>query len=196
MRCARSCVRRAEPGAGSRRDDPAPEYLGWRRQCAVFDASLARMRAAAPRARRFRGARMPSRARSREQGRSRERRHRYFRGWARTACCNTPLSRAATSTRRRFWRPATPLTPAGRRNWLVITEGNETDFSRIEDDILELCKRFKVRSVAYDPWAATQLAQRLSSQNVPVVEFRATTAQLLGADQGARRRHAGRAHRA
>ena len=60
-------------------------------------------------------------------------------------------------------------------NWLVITEGNETDFSRIEDDILDLCKRFKVRSVAYDPWAATQLAQRLSSQNVPVVEFRANT---------------------
>src|SRR5947209_4708028 len=24
-----------EPGAGSRGDDPAPEYLGWRRQCVV-----------------------------------------------------------------------------------------------------------------------------------------------------------------
>src|SRR6185312_5104687 len=60
-------------------------------------------------------------------------------------------------------------------NWLVITEGNETDFSRIEDDILDLCKRFEVLSVAYDPWAATQLAQRLAAQKVPVVEFRATT---------------------
>ena len=30
-------------------------------------------------------------------------------------------------------------------------------------------------SIAYDPWAATQLAQRLSDQGLPMVEFRATT---------------------
>ena len=60
-------------------------------------------------------------------------------------------------------------------NWLTVTDGNETDFSRIEDDVLELCRRFKVLSMAYDPWAATQFAQRLQAENVPVVEFRANT---------------------
>ena len=30
-------------------------------------------------------------------------------------------------------------------------------------------------SVAYGPWSATQLAQRLSAERVPVIEFRANT---------------------
>ena len=59
--------------------------------------------------------------------------------------------------------------------YLVITEGNETDFSRIEDDLLEFCRRFRVLSVAYDPWAATQFAQRMMAQDVPMIEYRAST---------------------
>jgi phage terminase large subunit-like protein len=59
--------------------------------------------------------------------------------------------------------------------YLTITAGNETDFSVIESDVLDLCRRFGVVSVAYDPWAATQLAQRLIAENVPMVEFRANT---------------------
>jgi phage terminase large subunit-like protein len=58
---------------------------------------------------------------------------------------------------------------------LIVTPGNETDFSMIEDEIVELCRRFNVQSVAYDPWGSTQLAQRLRDQNVPMIEFRATT---------------------
>jgi phage terminase large subunit-like protein len=59
--------------------------------------------------------------------------------------------------------------------YLTVTEGNETDFSRIEDDLLEFMRRFRILSVAYDPWAATQFAQRMIAQDVPMVEFRATT---------------------
>jgi phage terminase large subunit-like protein len=59
--------------------------------------------------------------------------------------------------------------------YLTITPGNETDFGTIEADILDLCKRFEVLSLAYDPWAATQLAQRLGAEGVPVIEFRANT---------------------
>ena len=58
---------------------------------------------------------------------------------------------------------------------LVVTAGNETDYSTIEDDILDWCKRFRVVSMAYDPWASTQLAQRLQSRKVPMIEFRSTT---------------------
>ncbi|HSR78748.1 MAG TPA: terminase TerL endonuclease subunit [Xanthobacteraceae bacterium] len=58
---------------------------------------------------------------------------------------------------------------------LIVTPGEETDFQTIEDDIVDLCKRFRVESVAYDPWGSTQLAQRLGAQGVPVVEFRSTT---------------------
>ena len=58
---------------------------------------------------------------------------------------------------------------------LIITPGEETDFSYIENELVDLCKRFRVESVAYDPWAATQLAQRLDAMRVPVVEFRSST---------------------
>jgi phage terminase large subunit-like protein len=33
--------------------------------------------------------------------------------------------------------------------YLIVTPGNETDFGAIESDILDLCKRFDVQSVAY-----------------------------------------------
>jgi phage terminase large subunit-like protein len=59
--------------------------------------------------------------------------------------------------------------------YLTITEGNETDFARIEDDLQDLCRRFRVLSVAYDPWAATQFAQRMTALNIPMIEFKATT---------------------
>jgi phage terminase large subunit-like protein len=62
--------------------------------------------------------------------------------------------------------------------WLTVTSGNETDFGTIEDDLVELCRRFRVLSLAYDPWSATQLAHRLAAQGVPVVEFRMNTENL------------------
>jgi phage terminase large subunit-like protein len=58
---------------------------------------------------------------------------------------------------------------------LIVTPGNETDFSWIESDILDLCKRFRVGSLAFDPWNSIHLAQRLQSQGVPCVEFRSNT---------------------
>lgn len=58
---------------------------------------------------------------------------------------------------------------------LVITPGNETDYSVIETDAVDWCKRFDVRSFAYDPWGSTQLAQRLQAQGVPTMEFRSGT---------------------
>lgn len=58
---------------------------------------------------------------------------------------------------------------------LVITPGNETDFATIEADVIDICSRFNVISLAYDPWGATQFAQRLADERINVVEFRATT---------------------
>jgi phage terminase large subunit-like protein len=63
----------------------------------------------------------------------------------------------------------------GAGGHMIATPGNEIDFSRIEDDLLKDCAAYEVGSVAYDPWSATQLAQRLQAQGVPVIEFRATT---------------------
>lgn len=34
---------------------------------------------------------------------------------------------------------------------LVVTSGNETDFDEIESDVRQLCSRFQVISIGYDP---------------------------------------------
>jgi len=84
------------------------------------------------------------------------------------------------------------------KDWLIITLGNETDFGRIEADVLELCGRFRVLSVAYDPWAALQMSQRLVAKNVPMMELRPTvqnfsapTKELDAAMRSGRLRHDG-----
>ncbi|WP_188262626.1 terminase large subunit [Azospirillum tabaci] len=56
--------------------------------------------------------------------------------------------------------------------WLEVTDGNITDFGCIEEDILDLCDRFQVEAVAYDPHQATMLVTRLQQKNVPVIEYR------------------------
>jgi len=55
--------------------------------------------------------------------------------------------------------------------WLTQTPGETTDFSMIEEAILECCASFEVQAVTYDPWSATQLAQRMMERNVPMVEY-------------------------
>ena len=43
----------------------------------------------------------------------------------------------------------------GGAGHLVVTPGNKTDFNHIESDILDLCRRFRVVSLGYDPRQAT-----------------------------------------
>lgn len=81
---------------------------------------------------------------------------------------------------------------------LVVTPGNETDYGLIEDDIRDLCRRFQVVSIGYDPWQSTQLSQRLRADGIPMFEFRATTqnfspaiVEIDAAMRGGRLRHDG-----
>jgi phage terminase large subunit-like protein len=60
---------------------------------------------------------------------------------------------------------------AGR---LTVTPGDVLDFEMVENDLIEDSSRFNVSEIAYDPWQATQLAQRLQAQGAAVIEFRNT----------------------
>ena len=62
--------------------------------------------------------------------------------------------------------------------WLTQTPGETTDFSMIEEAILEYCASFDVQAVCYDPWSATQLAQRMMERNVPMVEYPMTVSTM------------------
>lgn len=58
---------------------------------------------------------------------------------------------------------------------LISTPGDVLDFDQVEQDLEEDRDGNHLREVGYDPWQATQLAQRLTEQKVPMVEVRATT---------------------
>ncbi len=61
---------------------------------------------------------------------------------------------------------------------LVVTPGNETDFDEIEGDVRQLCSRFQVVSVGYDPWQSAQMSQRLRREGVPMHEFPCDDSEL------------------
>jgi len=61
---------------------------------------------------------------------------------------------------------------------LVVTPGDETDFGAIEDDIRDLCARFRVVSVGNDPWQSAFLSQRLRAEGVPMHDFRCNVQNL------------------
>ncbi|MXP65886.1 hypothetical protein E0493_21290 [Roseomonas sp. M0104] len=62
--------------------------------------------------------------------------------------------------------------------WLSVTSGNETDMQAVEADLRSLAARFRVRSLAFDPWQARQMRQSLAADGLPVVEFPMRTGNL------------------
>lgn len=58
------------------------------------------------------------------------------------------------------------------QGWLRPTPGAVVDYDHVAEFIRQLCKRFDVKRVAYDPWGATQLATGLDREGVPMVEVR------------------------
>lgn len=61
---------------------------------------------------------------------------------------------------------------------LQITEGDVIDFENIEADLTIDAGQHGVKDVAYDPWQATQMAQRMAAQGLPMLEYRNTVANF------------------
>ena len=58
-----------------------------------------------------------------------------------------------------------------KQGFLTVTDGSVTDFSVIEQDVLDFATSGNVQALAYDPWAATQFAQRIAEQTrIEIVE--------------------------
>lgn len=60
---------------------------------------------------------------------------------------------------------------AGR---LTVTPGNVIDFDWIESDLRDFTSRFEVKTVAFDPFQATQFSTRMLAEGMPMVEVRPT----------------------
>lgn len=61
-----------------------------------------------------------------------------------------------------------------KEGWLTVTAGNIIDFTRIQEDVMNLTGRFEVSNVGYDPHQATMLVTELQHAGVPCLEFRPT----------------------
>lgn len=55
---------------------------------------------------------------------------------------------------------------------ITLTDGNVVDYSAVEAAIEELCARFNVREIAFDPALARNSINNLLDKGLPVVEFR------------------------
>lgn len=81
-----------------------------------------------------------------------------------------------------FWVPENtvktrdaPRTPY--RKWvadgaLLTTPGNVTDYAFIEHRVMEDANRYEMQEIAYDPWSAQNMAQRLQDDGAAMIEFR------------------------
>lgn len=63
-------------------------------------------------------------------------------------------------------------------NRLIATPGNVTDFAFVEDEIRKLASHLSVESVAFDPWQASYIMQRLNDEGLPAVEYRQTVQNM------------------
>lgn len=69
-------------------------------------------------------------------------------------------------------------------HWIRETEGNIADLDgKIPDDILDETSKFDVKAIAYDPWHAEGLRQKLINRGMPddvLVKFRQTIGTFAG----------------
>lgn len=61
---------------------------------------------------------------------------------------------------------------------LIVTPGAMTDYGAIENDLRAAAVMFDLCEVAYDPWQANYLAQRLMDEGLPMVELRQTVQNI------------------
>jgi phage terminase large subunit-like protein len=65
-----------------------------------------------------------------------------------------------------------------REGRLTTTPGDVTDFGFIEEHLRETAQVVQLDEVAFDPWQAAQIMQRLTVDGMPVIEYRQTVQNM------------------
>lgn len=69
-------------------------------------------------------------------------------------------------------RDRVPYIHWAEKGWITLTDGNEVDFTRIEDDIVEFSERYQIQELRYDRAYAAKLTQDLELKHgIPRAEF-------------------------
>jgi len=64
-----------------------------------------------------------------------------------------------------------PVREWARERLLTLTPGREIDYESIRQRLLDLQERFDLRSVAYDKWGSSYLAEQLVAEGVPLLVY-------------------------
>lgn len=78
----------------------------------------------------------------------------------------------AENLRRRADRDGVPYPTWAEEGLIVPTPGNVVDFVAVEDHIRELCARFNVQEIAFDPHLGRVMMSNLAEDGYPAVEMR------------------------
>lgn len=81
-----------------------------------------------------------------------------------------------------FWMPGDTIVAKSDRDrvqyarWvdaelIHATEGNIVDYAEVTARVLEDCRLYEPSSIAYDPWNASPLAQKLTDEGAPMFDF-------------------------
>lgn len=79
------------------------------------------------------------------------------------------------AVKRRTERRTVPYAAWVEKKLIELTPGDCTDYSVIEKRIKSVREAFNVKQIAYDPWNATDLCNRLIDAGLPMVQFRQGT---------------------
>lgn len=64
------------------------------------------------------------------------------------------------------------------RSHLTETTGEAINYIKLQEHLVQRSRDFKILGVMYDPWSATEFAQRMVAKRINMIEFRMTTANL------------------
>lgn len=78
----------------------------------------------------------------------------------------------ADNLRSRSDRDAVPYPQWAQECFIEATPGNVVDFRAVEDQIRDLCTRFDVREIAFDPHLARNMLNNLLEDGYPAIEMR------------------------
>lgn len=78
------------------------------------------------------------------------------------------------------------LSQAPYRKWaedrlITATPGNVVDFKAVTNLIIELCERFNVKEIAFDPYLARQVQPKILDAGLPAVDFRQVPSLMMPA---------------
>lgn len=64
---------------------------------------------------------------------------------------------------------------------ITATAGSVIDYAEIESRIVELCERFNVQEIAFDPHMARQVQPKILEQGLPAADFRQVPSMMMPA---------------